>query len=146
MGIRFRKSINLGEGLKLNINKKSFGISAGTKGSRVSINSKGRRTTSIGIPGTGLSYVSSSQGKINKSKSNDVYEEIKLTEELVINKYKEWKIAGNILLILSLVSFICAFPLGVFLFFISIVFFIFGVVFKITSNFIKKEGFKQLNS
>ena len=146
MGLRFRNSIKLCKGVRLNINKKSVGISVGTKGSRVSINSKGRRTTSIGIPGTGLSYVSSSQGKRNKSKSNDEYEEIELTEELVINKYKEWKIAGNILLILSLLSFICTFPLGVFLFFISIVFFIFGVVFKITLNFIKKEGYRQLNN
>ena len=31
MGLRFRKSINLGGGLKLNFNKKSAGLSFGTK-------------------------------------------------------------------------------------------------------------------
>lgn len=57
MSIRFRKSINLGGGVKLNIGKGSVGVSAGVRGARVSVNSKGRKTTSVGIPGSGLSYV-----------------------------------------------------------------------------------------
>ena len=63
MGIRFRKSINLGGGLKLNLNKKSAGLSFGMKGARVSVNSDGRKTTSIGIPGTGLYWTKSTEGK-----------------------------------------------------------------------------------
>ncbi|MCH4239510.1 MAG: DUF4236 domain-containing protein [Oscillospiraceae bacterium] len=59
MSLRFRKSINLGHGVRLNIGKKGVGISAGVKGARVSINSSGRKTTSVGIPGTGVSYVKS---------------------------------------------------------------------------------------
>lgn len=59
MSLRFRKSIGLGHGVKLNIGKKGVGISAGVKGARVSINSNGRKTTSVGIPGTGMSYVKS---------------------------------------------------------------------------------------
>lgn len=62
MGLRFRKSIKIAPGVKMNIGKKSVGISVGTKGARMSINSSGRRTTSIGVPGTGLSYVKSSGG------------------------------------------------------------------------------------
>jgi len=61
MGIRFRKSIKLAPGIKLNISKKSVGISAGTKGARVSVNSNGKITKSIGIPGTGVSYVKTSK-------------------------------------------------------------------------------------
>lgn len=56
MGLRFRRSINLGGGVRLNVGKKSTGISFGTRGARVSFNSKGRATTSVGIPGTGLYY------------------------------------------------------------------------------------------
>lgn len=59
MGLRFRKNINLGHGVKLNVGKSGIGISAGVKGARVSVNSNGRKTTSIGIPGTGVSYVKS---------------------------------------------------------------------------------------
>ena len=64
MSIRFRKSINLGGGLKLNFNKKSAGLSFGGKGARFSVNSDGRKTTSIGIPGTGIYWTKSGDGKL----------------------------------------------------------------------------------
>ncbi|HBG1184122.1 TPA: DUF4236 domain-containing protein, partial [Clostridioides difficile] len=60
MGFNFRKSINLGGGLKLNLGKKSVGISAGVKGARVSVNSKGRKSATLSIPGTGISYTKTS--------------------------------------------------------------------------------------
>lgn len=63
MSIRFRKSINLGGGLRLNLNKKSAGLSFGGKGARFSVNSDGRKTTSVGIPGTGIYWTKSSEGK-----------------------------------------------------------------------------------
>lgn len=66
MGLRFRKSVNLGGGVRLNFNKKSTGISFGTKGARYSINSNGRKTASIGIPGTGL-YWTESKTKNSKN-------------------------------------------------------------------------------
>lgn len=55
MGFRFRKSINLGGGIKLNLSKKGIGISAGTKGARISTGPSGTRFTGS-IPGTGISY------------------------------------------------------------------------------------------
>lgn len=60
MGFRMRKSIKIAPGVRMNISAKSIGVSAGVRGARVSASSSGRRTTSVGIPGTGLSYVSSS--------------------------------------------------------------------------------------
>lgn len=59
MGVRFRKSFSLGKGMRMNVGKSSLGFSVGTRGARVSINSNGRITQSVGVPGTGLSYVSS---------------------------------------------------------------------------------------
>lgn len=55
MGLRVRKSINLGGGVRLNLSKSGIGISAGVKGARVSIGPRGIRT-SVGIPGTGIYY------------------------------------------------------------------------------------------
>ena len=57
MGTRYRKSINLGGGFRINISKSGIGYSWGTKGYRVTktVNGKTRKTYSI--PGTGLSYV-----------------------------------------------------------------------------------------
>ena len=70
MGLRFRKSIKLGGGAKLNIGKKSVGMSVGGKGARYTVNSSGRRTKSVGIPVTGLSYVSTSGGRRSSSRSS----------------------------------------------------------------------------
>lgn len=63
MGVRFRKSIKLAPGVRMNIGTKSAGLSFGGKGLRYSINSKGRRTSTVGIPGTGLSWSSSASSK-----------------------------------------------------------------------------------
>lgn len=69
MGFRFRKSIKIAPGVRLNVGKKSTSLSFGGKGLRHTISSTGRRTTSVGIPGTGLSYVSTSSGKKYKTKA-----------------------------------------------------------------------------
>ena len=63
MALRYRKSINLGGGVRLNVGKKSAGLSAGTKGLRYSASSSGRRTASAGIPGTGLGYQRTRTGR-----------------------------------------------------------------------------------
>ncbi len=60
--IRFRRSIKIAPGLRLNVGKKSIGLSAGVTGARYSVSSSGRRTRTVGIPGTGVSYVSSRTG------------------------------------------------------------------------------------
>ena len=56
MGLRFRKSFKLAPGVRLNFGKKSFGVSVGGKGMRHTIISTGKHTSTIGIPGSGLSY------------------------------------------------------------------------------------------
>lgn len=70
MGMRFRKSFKIAPGVKLNLSKRGIGVSAGVKGARVSLNSKGRVTKSVGIPGTGISYVSSSKLGASKKEGN----------------------------------------------------------------------------
>lgn len=57
MGMRFRKSIKLGGGTKLNLSKSGVGVSTGVKGFRVSKNTSGRSRVTASLPGTGLSYV-----------------------------------------------------------------------------------------
>lgn len=67
MGLRFRKSVKIAPGVKLNLGKKSAGLSFGTKGMRYSVNSNGRKTKSVGIPGTGISYSSSKGSRKSKT-------------------------------------------------------------------------------
>lgn len=54
--LRFRRTVRIAPGIRLNVNKRSVGVSAGVRGARVSINSDGRSTRSVGVPGTGLYY------------------------------------------------------------------------------------------
>ena len=63
MGVRFRKSLKIAPGVRLNVGTKSAGVSFGGKGLRYSVNSSGRRTATVGIPGSGLSYSTSISGK-----------------------------------------------------------------------------------
>lgn len=62
MGFRFRKSFKIAPGVKLNLNKKSAGLTFGGKGAHFTMNTKGKNTTSVGVPGTGLYYTSTSGG------------------------------------------------------------------------------------
>lgn len=73
MGFRFRKSVKIAPGVRLNFGKKSTSVSLGGKGARFTINNKGKKTASFGIPGTGLYYTESIGGKkMKKRKSNTV--------------------------------------------------------------------------
>ncbi|MFI3142247.1 MAG: DUF4236 domain-containing protein [Clostridia bacterium] len=69
MGLRVRKSFKLTKGVRLNLSKSGMSISAGVPGFRKTVNTKGRVTSSIGIPGTGVSYVKTSSLKSNKKSS-----------------------------------------------------------------------------
>ena len=57
MGMRYRKSINLGGGFRINISKSGVGYSWGTKGFRHTKTVRGTTRNTYSIPGTGLSYV-----------------------------------------------------------------------------------------
>lgn len=89
MGLRFRKSIKIVPGVRLNIGSKSAGISVGGKGLRYSVNTNGRSTTTIGIPGSGLSY---STSKNYKTKSYQTRNNLR-AQQNAIKKEADRKIA-----------------------------------------------------
>ncbi len=68
MGLNYHKSVKIDDNTKLNINKNSASVSVGKKGVRHTVSTSGRRTTTIGLPGTGLSYTMTSGGKSGKKK------------------------------------------------------------------------------
>ena len=73
MGLRFRKSVKIAPGVKLNIGKKSVGVSVGGKHGGGSFNSKSGARARISAPGTGLSYSTSlSSGKKRNSKKANI--------------------------------------------------------------------------
>jgi len=55
-GLRFRKTISILPGVKINLSKTGVSTSLGGHGATVNVGSSGRRMVTFGIPGTGLSY------------------------------------------------------------------------------------------
>ncbi len=55
MAFRFRKTVRLAPGLRINIAKKGASLSVGGKGLTYNIGGKGTRST-LGIPGSGASW------------------------------------------------------------------------------------------
>jgi len=72
MPLRFRKSVKIAPGVRLNIGKKSSSVTVGKKGASVNFGKRGVYGN-LGIPGTGLKYRSKISGTSNKSnrKSNN---------------------------------------------------------------------------
>lgn len=54
-GVRFRKTVGVAPGVKVNLSKTGVSTSLGGHGATVNIGTKTRSVT-LGIPGTGLSY------------------------------------------------------------------------------------------
>ncbi len=55
MGFKFRRSVKIAPGVRLNISKSGPSVSFGRRGARVTVG-KDRITKTVGIPGTGVSY------------------------------------------------------------------------------------------
>jgi hypothetical protein len=55
MGFRFRRSVRLAPGLRLNLSKTGVSATLGRPGASVNVGRRGVRGT-VGLPGTGLSY------------------------------------------------------------------------------------------
>lgn len=90
MGFRYRKSFKIGKGSRFNVNKKSVGVSFGVKGARVSLNSRGRKTTTVGIPGSGLYYTDTSQIGSKKRKLNQSVDQFSDYEDIALPTYNEY--------------------------------------------------------
>ena len=69
MGLRFRKSINMGP-VRVNFSKSGVGYSIGTKGVRITKKANKNTMTTIGIPGTGFSYTKEISKKGKKKMNN----------------------------------------------------------------------------
>ncbi len=110
MGLRFRKSIKIIPGVRLNLNKNSHSWTFGTKNYHHTINSNGKQTTSVNLPG-GFSYINTKKNSNNSNMNNP----------LNSNQYELFA------LLLGIVSFLTG------LFLLGAIFGIAGIVFAIKS-------------
>lgn len=140
MGLRFRKSFKVAPGVKVNVGKKSAGVSIGGKGARISTNTSGRKTTTVGIPGSGLSYTHSSGGSGNKTDhtsaeyDEEYYNDCE-TDDYTINTPNK---------ALSIFSIITGIVLAVMGLLILLVNFIFGAIIILAGAFFIRLGLTAL--
>lgn len=83
MGFRFRKSINIGGGFRINLSKTGVGYSWGLPGFRTTKLANGRNRDTLSVPGTGISYVEDSSGNRNQIQSRS--DQISDAEQLLNN-------------------------------------------------------------
>ena len=65
--LRARRSVRLGPGVKLNLTKRGMSVNVGGRGAHYTVSTTGRKTRTVGIPGTGISYVDSHGGRASRS-------------------------------------------------------------------------------
>lgn len=70
MGLRFRRSIKLCKGVRLNFGKTGASISLGGNGFRKTFHTSGKVTTSVGIPGTGIYWTESTNRNNRNSRTS----------------------------------------------------------------------------
>lgn len=94
MGLRFRKSVTLCKGVKLNFGKTGMSVSVGGKGYHKTINTKGQVTTSVGIPGSGIYYTDTKrlggnrQANTQRNIQNQYYNQNTIRESQPVQEYE----------------------------------------------------------
>ena len=86
MGMRFRKSVGIAPGIRINLGKKSVGMSVGSHGIGASFNSKTGTRSHVSIPGTGISFSSKTR---HFSKEQPNLESFEGGEDFSIDEYIE---------------------------------------------------------
>lgn len=103
MGLRYRKSIKIAPGVKINLNKKSASVTVGSKRVHKTFNSNGQTTTSVNLPVKGLSYTdrkSSTSAKRRTSTASSVSGSSVSSPASVkaVQPQKEKKVAAQVIL------------------------------------------------
>lgn len=135
MGIRFRKSINLGKHFRINLSSKGIGYSYGVKGYRHTVSADGKEKITTSIPGTGISNTKYISKKIpDKQNSETVYWNDE-TNESTEEQYMRVKANASLYAILSVIFIISGIASYLFLLptIYILVFGITGIIFALNS-------------
>ena len=150
MGFRYRKSINLGGGFRINISKSGVGYSWGVKGYRITKTARGTTRRTSSIPGTGLSFVEETSNKKITSNQNNIpsidnnhydTKEIvnNITNEFVSEGLEDILHAARRTMVLNKITTVL-FWLSLLLFFIKPIYTSISLIFLIFRIFIKTFG------
>ncbi len=70
MGLRFRRSVKICDGLKLNFGKTGMSVTVGSGPLKKTFNTNGNVTTTVGIPGTGIYWTETEHHGARNSRSS----------------------------------------------------------------------------
>ena len=104
MGLIFRRTVRILPGLKMNFGKKGTSVTVGTKGAHVTYG-KGRKTASVGVPGTGVYYRKTVTNK-QKQPTNSLYSQNQEPPKRTKAENNTW---GFIFLLIGAVTILLAF-------------------------------------
>jgi len=98
MSLRFRRTIKIAPGIRLNVGKSGLSVSAGVRGARVTVGSRGV-TGTVGLPGSGLSYTtkltgpseSRQRGQSKKAMRESLYLAKSSEVEREVNAYEKFR-------------------------------------------------------
>lgn len=93
MGFRFSKRVKILPGVSLNFSKSGVSTSLGPRGAKVTIG-HGKVRQTVGIPGTGISYTSSTP--ISESSSEHAVVPIEPTPLVPVKAESGWVTAGRV--------------------------------------------------
>lgn len=147
MGLRFRKSINLGKHFRINLSSKGIGYSYGIKGYRHTVSADGKERITTSIPGTGLSstkYINTKSSA--KKKSNTVNQHTK-PRESVKEQYIRARGNASLFAILSVIFILSGIVSYLFLLpdVYMLAFVVIGIIFALLS-INKRSKYKKLES
>jgi len=94
MGYRFRKSINLGGGFRINLSKSGIGYSWGISGIRYTKLANGRERHTYSIPGTGISYVEDASSQ-NSRQQKQTQDNLQTSVGIIGEKVSNTNFEGN---------------------------------------------------
>ncbi|MST73431.1 DUF4236 domain-containing protein [Roseburia sp. MUC/MUC-530-WT-4D] len=135
MGMRFRKSVKIAPGVKLNIGEKSVGVSVGSKYGGFSVNSQTGTRVRASLPGTGLSYSSKVGDSSGRNASGSSAEKGYIVEKKKVSSKGSYKFSYILALIAGIICLIIGIPT---LAFGGIFFILFGILFFYLFNKWKK--------
>lgn len=93
MSLRFCRSITICKGVRINFGKTGTNVSFRTKGMHYTVNTNGKRTASIGVPGIGLYYsetINTKKKKISNTSRPNADSAIALTSQSDIDQVQKF--------------------------------------------------------
>ena len=90
MGLRFRKSVKICDGLKLNFGKTGMSMTVGSGPLKKTFNTNGNVTTTVGIPGTGIYWTETER---RGSRNNRRTQTTQQTRSSILSPQNDFRVA-----------------------------------------------------